>query len=43
MQSKGEQNGKLRGDFRGTFGAEPFHALHLCAFCSVLKFLQLAG
>lgn len=43
MLKAGEQNGKLRGDFRGTFGAELFHAVHLCAFCSFLQFLRLAG
>ncbi len=43
MQTAAEQNVKLRGDFRGTFGAELFHAVHLCAFCSFLSFLELAG
>jgi len=43
MHGGAEQNEKTRGDFRGTFGAELFHAVHLCAFCSFLGFLELAG
>jgi len=40
MTSKaGDQN----GIFRGTFGAELFYAVYLCAFCSFLQFLRLAG
>jgi len=37
-----EQNMKTHGDFRVTFGAEPFNFVHLCAFYSHFSFLGLA-